>query len=67
MMRYLPARVVMVPATVARAAGCGAEISGKSAPAPASAKVIARHMGTPKGARPGRFPEASSREEVSPG
>jgi len=39
---------VIVPATVALAAGCGAEISGKSAPAPASAKVIARHIGMPK-------------------
>ena len=48
MMRYLPARVVMVPATVALAAGCGAEITGKSASAPASAKVIARHMSLTK-------------------
>jgi hypothetical protein len=41
-------RGVTIPATVALAAGCGAEISGKSAPAPASAEVIARHMGMPK-------------------
>ncbi|MGO8888227.1 MAG: hypothetical protein ACLQB1_00705 [Streptosporangiaceae bacterium] len=46
MMRYLPARGVIVPATVAFAAGCRAEISNMPAPAPA--KVIARHTGTPK-------------------
>jgi len=57
----------MVPATVALAAGCGAEITGKPAPAPASAKVIARHMGLPKAPGQAEFPEASSREEVGQG
>jgi len=57
----------MVPATVALAAGCGAEITGKPAPAPASAKVIARHMGLPKAPCQAEFPEASSREEVGQG
>lgn len=50
MMRYLPGRVrvAIAPATVALAAGCGAEISSKPAPVSNSAEVIAPHMGLTK-------------------
>lgn len=50
MMRHLPERgeVASAPVTVALAAGCGAEISSKPAPSPASAEAIAQHMGLAK-------------------
>jgi hypothetical protein len=50
MMRHLPERgeVASAPVTVALAAGCGDGISSKPASSPASAEVIARHMGLAK-------------------